>query len=101
MKGADYNWEEHSGDLKFKGHKVCNSGIKVESINRPFNGKSSQALTRGLTLGSKFDYVVFDSKSGSKLVKNIECPFSFYWKSKLFCTPKNVSQIKADVLYET
>lgn len=80
---------------------MCNSGVRVVNSSRPFADKSSHALAKGLTLQTKFDYVVFDSKSGSRLLKNIECPFSFFWKSKLFCSPKNVSQMKGDVLFET
>lgn len=81
-----------------KGLKAINSGVMVTTVNRPFRDKSCQALSKGLTLATKFDYVVFDGKSGSKLLKNIEIPFSFFWKSKLFCTNKTVSQVKADIL---
>lgn len=82
-----------------KGQKMCNSGVKMMSTSRPFADKSSHALSKGLTLSSKFDYVVFQGKGGSKLLKNIEAPFGFYWKSKLFCTGKNVSQMKGDILF--
>ena len=69
--------------------------------SRPFRDKSSQALSRGLTLSSKFDYVIFDGKSGSKLLKDVNVPFSFYWKSRIFCIPRIVSQAKVEVLLET
>lgn len=95
----DFVWEEETGNLLLKGQKVCNSGVKVVTASRPFTDKSSHALSKGLTLSSKFDYAVFDAKSGNKILKNLESPFGFYWKSKLFCTPKIVSQMKGDVLF--
>ena len=73
----------------------------MAQASRTFRDKSSQALSKGLTLSSKFDYVIFDGKSGSKLLKNVSVPFSFYWKSKLFCVPKILSQTKVEVLLET
>lgn len=80
---------------------MCNSGIQVNNVSRPFSDKSSHALAKGITLASKFDYVLFDGKSGSRLLKNVSVPFSFYWKSKLFCTNKTISQAKVDILLET
>ena len=97
-KNNDFDWDEQSGDLTIKGQRVCNSGVLMTQSNRPFRGKSSHALDKGVTLASKFDHVVFDSKSGSKLLKNVQTPFSFYWKSKLFCTCKAVSHIKGEIL---
>lgn len=80
---------------------MCNSGIKVASTSRPFADKSSQAVHNGVVLSTKFDYVVFDSKSGHKILRNVEVPFTFYWKSRLFCTNKATTQVKADILFET
>ena len=80
---------------------MANSGLKIVGVNRPFKDKSSHALAKGLTLQTKFDYVVFDGKSGSKLLKDVPFPFSFFWKSKLFCTSKTESQVKVDILLET
>jgi hypothetical protein len=102
LKKVDYEYDEVSGDLSFRYKKFCNSGIKiVHSSNRPFSEKSSHALHKGLILATKFHYVVFDSKNGQKILKNINIPFTFYWKGKIFCTPKTVSKIKADILLET
>ena len=98
VKPVDFEWDSSSGDLKLKGHKFANSGIHVLNSNRPFRDKSSQALSKGLTLATKFDYVTFDAKSGSKLLQGITLPFSFYWKSKLFCVDRTSSQAKADIL---
>ena len=50
---ADFEFEEETGDLKMKGARVGNSGLQVGG-SRPFADKSSQAVARGLTLGSKF-----------------------------------------------
>ncbi len=80
---------------------MCNSGIKVVTTNRPFADRSSHAIGNGTVLSSKFDYVVFNSKSGNKILGNINVPFAFYWKSKVFCTPRVISQVKAEVLFET
>lgn len=97
---CDFEWEEDSGDLKLKGQKIVNSGVRVVTAgSRTFSDKSSQAVHKGLTLATKFEHVVFEAKSGSRLTRNIEGPFGFYWKSKLFCTSKAVSHSKADVLY--
>lgn len=93
-KQVDFEWNEQTGDLKLKGQTICNSGIKVTHSNRPFHGRSSHAVSNGLTLSSKFDYVVFDAKSGSRLLQNIEASFSVFWKHKLFCTHKQTTQAK-------
>ena len=45
--------------------------------------------------------MVFDSKNGEKITHNIETPFSFYWKNRVFCTPKAVSKVDANLLYQT
>jgi len=95
----DYDYNEESGDLIYKGKKICNSGIKLVGSNRPFEDKSSQAVHNGVVLSTKFDYVVFDSKSGQRILRNIEVPFNFYWKSKLFCTSKVISKAKVDILF--
>jgi hypothetical protein len=99
LKQIDYDYVEESGDLFYKGKRICNSGIKVVTSNRPFADKSSNAVGNGIVLSSKFDYVVFNSKSGSKILRNINVPFAFYWKSKVFCTPRVISQVKAEVLF--
>ncbi len=67
---------------------MCNSGVRVVNSSRPFADKSSHALAKGLTLQTKFDYVVFDSKSGSRLLKNIECPFSFFGRANSSVLPR-------------
>lgn len=95
LKQTDYDYVEETGDLYFKGKRVCNSGVKVVTSSRPFADKSSNAVDNGIVLSSKFDYVVFNSKSGHKILKNINVPFAFYWKSKVFCTPRIISQVKA------
>jgi len=63
--------------------------------------RSSHALKKGVLLPTKFDHMVFDAKNGQKITHNIESPFTFYWKSKLFCTSKAVSKVRADILYQT
>ena len=37
-----------------KGVKVCNSGLKTITDCRPFADKSSHAVSKGLTLTTKF-----------------------------------------------
>ena len=101
VKAVDYDYEEESGDLFYKGKRVCNSGVKTIPANRPFADRSGNAVENGVVLATKFDYVVFNSKSGSRILRNINVPFAFYWRSKLFCTPRLVSQAKAEVLFET
>jgi len=82
--------------------KVCHSGIKCsKTTNRPFSTKSSQALEKGVILPTKFHYIAFDSKNGSKILSNINFPFTFYFKGKVFCTPKQISQANVNVLVET
>lgn len=98
---VDFEWQPETGDLSVKGQRVCSSGVVVEGGSRPFAERSAQAVSRGLTLGSKFEHVVFDAKSGSRLLRNIQSPFGFYWKSKLFCKGKGKAQSKADILFET
>jgi hypothetical protein len=56
-------------------------------------------VEKGVVVGSKFEYVVFDSKSGQRILRNIEVPFTFYWKSRLFCTSKAVTQVKVEVIF--
>ncbi len=51
---SDFEFEESSGDLRMKGARVGNSGLQVIGSSRPFADKSSNAVARGLTLGSKF-----------------------------------------------
>ncbi len=70
-KQVDFVWEEESGNLLLKGQKICNSGVRIVNTSRPFADKSSHALSKGLTLSSKFDYAVFDAKSANKILKNI------------------------------
>lgn len=95
----DFQYHEASGDLCFKNKKVCNSGIMIlGSRSRQFSEKSSSALQKGIILPTKFHYVAFDSKNGHKTLKNINLPFTFYWKGKIFCTPKAVSKTKAEIL---
>lgn len=85
--------------MYYKRKRVCNSGVKTIPANRPFADRSGNAVDNGVVLATKFDYVVFNSKSGSKILRNINVPFAFYWRSKLFCTPRLVSQAKAEVLF--
>lgn len=68
---------------------------------RPFTSKSSQALKKGVILGTKFHYLVFDAKNSHKLLDSIKFPFSIFEKNKVFCTPKMVSKAKVNVLVET
>ena len=81
------------------GKKVCHSGIKHEKNNsRPFSSKSSQALSKGIILPTKFHYLIFDSKNGHKILRNIVFPFTYYFKGKIFCTPKQISHTNVNVL---
>lgn len=84
----DYFHEEETGDLYAHGKKVCNSGIKiVRNNNRFFQSKSTQALDKGAVLPTKFHYLAFNSKNGDTLINNIQFPFSFFEKHKVFCVP--------------
>ena len=81
---------------------MCSSGLKVIKVNkRPFSAKSRQAVNNGIVLPTKFHYVVFNSKNGQRILKNIKFPFTFYWKGNIICTPKSVSKAKANILVET
>jgi hypothetical protein len=71
LRNIDYDYSEDSGDLFFKGKKICNSGIKVVGCSRPFADKSSQAVHNGVILSTKFEYIVFDSKSGQHILRDI------------------------------
>ncbi len=91
-----------SGDLSFRGKKICNSGVKILSFtNRPYTAKSTQAVNNGVVLSTKYDYVVFNSKNGQKILNNINFPFTFYWKEKVLCTSKTISQTKANILVQS
>ena len=94
----DYLYDEETADLFSLGKKVCNSGIVVNRVKRPFSSKSTQALKKGVVLPTKFHYLAFDAKNGHKLLENIKFPFSIYEKSKVFCTPKAVSKAKVNIL---
>ena len=94
-KQIDYDYIEESGDLYQKGKRICNSGVILVNTSRPFADKSHNAVDKGVILTTKYDYVAFNSKSGNKMLNNISVPFAFYWKSKLFCTPRAVSKAKA------
>ena len=84
------------------GKKVCHSGIKHEKNNsRPFSSKSSQALSKGIILPTKFHYLIFDSKNGHKILRNIVFPFTYYFKGKIFLTLFNPTKAFLNILGDT